>query len=308
MTVNDDGIADLSAHISTMSPVHAKRFLVALTYLFLKTLFSDPFVGIGIGLLLLSLFSYFVTYFSHAVVTVVCIVVGGAVLVKGIGFNSVEKLLSTLSVRNLKNVILVVSVLPSIVNGLSLAFLSTYVASHHVAVVVLYSALSLVAFAYSRLRHESQFLTLRLQLIAFLHLYALSLSLLNFDRLNFFKIGAPIFLVVSARVLSLTPPDLFQETLRTSLRRVVAETLQDLGEELQKDEVLMVAMGRWLVDYWATVNGGREESSGAGDTGGSVGSNGDFGGEEMFGMLRETMGIMGEESVSASTAPQPQLQ
>jgi len=231
----------------------ATRFLTVFFLNLLKILFSNPFVYVSLTLLLLSLtfyvFSFFKELLSLLLITLFTIYYAyhKTIIAKTTTF------LDRLSVSSIKYLLLTLSIVPSTINGLSLAFLATYVSASHSFIFPIAHVAASTACAFHHSFHLAQPQPqLRLQLIAVLHVSAILASISSLDASSSARIGAPIVFVLAAYVVSLCPSDLFQRSLREALRRSGGQVIREVGEEVRGDELLMIAMGKWIVEFWST--------------------------------------------------------
>ena len=83
---------------------------------------------------------------------------------------------------------------------------------------------------------------------------ALWITLQNWDILTMPSLAAPFFLSTGTLLLAYDDHDSmewFSRTVRYALRLTLRDILATVGESVQEDEMLQLAMLRWIVDYWS---------------------------------------------------------
>jgi len=161
------------------SSIDKAQFIRIVVLEFLRNLFRNPFISVGLSLLVLSIFSYAIAYVGHALLIVIALLLVATItytINRKTKINS-KSIIDKLSVNNLKNIVLLVSITPSVINALSLTFLAVYIAIEgglfHVS---LHSTIAISTVSFAVLKSNS-FAKLRIQLIAVLHVCAAAIAL-----------------------------------------------------------------------------------------------------------------------------------
>jgi len=87
-----------------------------------------------------------------------------------------------------------------------------------------------------------------------LYASALWITFVNFDILTMPHLAAPFFLSTGTLLLAYDDHhnmEWFSELVRYSLRLTLRDILASVGDSVQEDELLQLAMLRWIVDYWS---------------------------------------------------------
>jgi hypothetical protein len=81
---------------------------------------------------------------------------------------------------------------------------------------------------------------------------ALWVSLLHFRIRNIPSTAGPFLLASGTLLLAQADQQQYTQALRHALRLTLRDTLASLSENVKEDEMLQLAMLRWIVDYWST--------------------------------------------------------
>lgn len=81
---------------------------------------------------------------------------------------------------------------------------------------------------------------------------ALWVSLLHFNISNIPSTAGPFLLSSGTLLLSRANQGQYTVALRHAMRLTLRDTLATLSDNVQQDEMLQLAMLRWIVDYWST--------------------------------------------------------
>ena len=87
-----------------------------------------------------------------------------------------------------------------------------------------------------------------------LYASALWITLRQWDIITMPSLAAPFFLSTGTLLLAYDDQDSmewFSRTVRYALRLTLRDILANVGESVQEDEMLQLAMLRWIVDYWS---------------------------------------------------------
>jgi hypothetical protein len=104
-------------------------------------------------------------------------------------------------------------------------------------------------------RKKQPFLSPRLHFYSCIYvLYggALWISLLHFRIADIPKTAGPFLLSSGTLLFSQADQRQYTRALRHALRLTLRDTLATLSDNVQQDEMLQLAMLRWIVDYWST--------------------------------------------------------